>query len=105
MNTFAEFTIDLETFIVELTQILDDNEKKVEELLAKENKSYANFVKPLQMMDEALEIFFTPLSHLNSVSNTDTTQKVYSDSLPIITEYSTKLSQNLEIYSYFVFPY
>ena len=98
MNTFAEFTIDLETFIVELTQILDDNEKKVEELLAKENKSYANFVKPLQMMDEALEIFFTPLSHLNSVSNTDTTQKVYSDSLPIITEYSTKLSQNLEIY-------
>jgi len=98
MSTFAEFTLNLETFIVELTQKLTANEEKVKELLTQENKSYANFVKPLQMMDEALEIFFTPLSHLNSVSNTDATQEVYSDSLPIITEYSTKLSQNLEIY-------
>ena len=50
------------------------------------------------MMEEYLEHFFTPLSHLNSVSNTDETQKVYAESLPIITEYSTKLSQNIEIY-------
>ena len=98
MNEFAEFKINLESFITDLTQKLITNEKRVQELLVMDNKTYANFVKPLQMMDEELEIFFTPLSHINSVSNTDETQKVYSDSLPIITEYSTKLSQNLEIY-------
>ncbi|MFT5660177.1 MAG: oligopeptidase A [Sulfurimonas sp.] len=98
MKEFLEFTIDLDTFIEELQNRLTANETKVQELLAQTNKSYANFVKPLQIMDEYLGQFFTPLSHINSVSNTDKTQKVYSDALPIITEYSTKLSQNLEIY-------
>ena len=98
MKEFLEFTVDLDTFIQDLTTRLEANETKVQTLLAQTNKTYTNFVKPLQMMDEYLEQFFTPLSHLNSVNNTDETQKVYSDSLPIITEYSTKLSQNLEIY-------
>ena len=98
MNTFTAFTLNLETFITSLKERLEENEKKVKQLLAQDKKSYKNFVKPLQMMDERLEIFFTPLSHLNSVNNTDETQKVYSQSLPIVTEYSTKLSQNLAIY-------
>lgn len=98
MQEFLEFKVDLDTFIEELQKRLHNNEDKVQELLKQEEKTYVNFVKPLQMMDEDLEQFFTPLSHINSVSNTDETQKVYSDSLPIITEYSTKLSQNLDIY-------
>jgi oligopeptidase A len=49
-------------------------------------------------MEKYLEQFFTPLSHINSVKNTDETQKIYAESLPIITEYSTKLSQNIDIY-------
>jgi len=98
MPQFLEFKIDLDTFIQELKDRLKTNNEKVNTLLAQENKTYANFVKPLQMMDEYLEHFFTPLSHLNSVGNTDKTQEVYSESLPIITEYSTALSQNIEIY-------
>ena len=98
MGKFLEFKIDLDTFIDELKNILKLNNKQIKTLLEQENTTYANFVKPLQMMDEALEQFFTPLSHLNSVNNTEQTQKVYSDSLPIITEYSTKISQNIEIY-------
>jgi len=98
MKEFLEFKVNLDTFIEDLQTRLQNNEKKVEALLAQEKKTYANFVKPLQMMDEYLGQFFTPLSHVNSVSNTEETQKVYSDSLPIITEYSTKISQNLDIY-------
>ena len=98
MNNFLEFKVDLDNFIDELNKRLKVNNTKVEELLHLEHKSYANFVKPLQMMDEYLEQFFTPLSHLNAVNNTDKTQEVYAQSLPIITEYSTKLSQNIAIY-------
>ena len=98
MPQFLEFKIDLNTFIQELSDRLEQNNKKVEELLKIEKKTYANFVKPLEMMDEYLNQFFTPLSHINSVKNSSETQKVYTESLPIITEYSTKLSQNLEIY-------
>ncbi len=99
MSKFLKFDCDLNTFIPKLTQQLDDNNKKIENLLKQKEKTYVNFVKPLEMMDEYLEQFFTPLSHLNSVNNSEKTQEVYTASLPLITEYSTKLSQNIDIYN------
>ncbi|HIC11809.1 MAG TPA: M3 family peptidase [Sulfurimonas sp.] len=98
MSEFLKFKCDLDNFIQELQTILETNTNRVEELLQETNKTYSSFVKPLQMMEEKLEHFFTPLSHLNAVNNSDKTQEVYTKSLPIITEYSTKLSQNIEIY-------
>lgn len=98
MSKFPEFKVELKSFIKELNERVEKNNKKVEKLLKIKEKSFANFVKPLEMMDEHLEQLFTPLSHLNSVKNTKQTQKIYAASLPIITEYSTKLSQNLDIY-------
>ena len=98
MSEFLKFEVDLDNFIKNLNTKLEANNEEITKLLKIENKTYVNFVKPLQMMEEYLGHFFTPLSHINSVNNTEETQKVYSDSLPIITEYSTKLSQNLDIY-------
>ena len=77
MSNFLEFKVDLENFINELNTRLKSNNEKIDELLKTENKTYANFVKPLQMLEERLELFFTPLSHLNSVNNSDETQKIY----------------------------
>jgi oligopeptidase A len=98
MSKFLKFKVELDSFIKELNKRLKKNNKKVSKLLKIKDKTFANFVKPLEMMDEHLEQFFTQLSHLNSVKNSTKTQKVYADSLPIITEYSTKLSQNIQIY-------
>jgi len=98
VSKFLKFECDLENFIDTLKSILENNSAKVTSLLAQDTKSYSSFVKPMQMMEEKLEQFFTPLSHLNAVNNSEATQAVYTESLPIITEYSTKLSQNIEIY-------
>ena len=99
MSKFLQFQCDLDTFIEQLTTKIENNNKKIEELLKQKSKTYANFVKPLEMMEEGLEEFFTPLSHLNAVNNSEKTQQVYTKALPIITEYSTKLSQNIAIYN------
>jgi len=99
MPQFLKFECHLDTFVNDLQQKLHANEEKITQLLSIKEKTYANFVKPLEMMEEYVEHFFTPLSHLNAVNNSEKTQEVYMQSLPIITEYSTKLSQNLAIYS------
>jgi len=99
MSKFIKFKCDLDTFIDDLNELLENNNKTIESLLKEENKTYSSFVKKMQLIDEELELFFTPLAHLNSVNNSDKTQKVYSDSLPLITEYSTKISQNIDIYN------
>ena len=99
MNKFLPFKCDLENFISNLKEIIKTNNETVAILLKQEEKTYTSFVKPMEIMEEKLELFFTPLSHLNAVNNSEQTQKVYTESLPIITEYSTQLSQNLEIYN------
>ncbi len=101
MSTFTEFTLNLETFIADLNRLIEENYRIIDELLTLPNKTYANFVRPFDFMEEELELLFTPLSHLNAVKNSEETQKVYSEALPILTEYSTFVGQNLAIYEAF----
>ena len=98
---FLDFDVNLDTAIDELNTLLKKGREEIDTLLAIEDKSYENFVKPFEMIDERLEWFFTPISHLNSVNNSEQTQKVYADALPILTEYGTEISQNEEIYRAF----
>jgi oligopeptidase A len=99
MSQFIQFKVNLDTFINDLQKIIKANNERVDMLLKLKEKNFTNFVKPMQLLDEELELFFTPLSHVNSVNNSEKTQKVYAESLPIITKYSTELSQNIEIYN------
>lgn len=101
MSQFIPFNVNLVNFIEELNTLLENNNKSVNKLLDQKEKTYKNFVRPLAMLEDKLERFFTPLSHINAVSNTKETQDIYTQALPILTEYSTKLSQNLDIYTAF----
>lgn len=98
---FLDFDVNLDTSISELSALLEKSKKEINNLLLLENKTYHNFVKPFEMIDERVEWFFTPISHLNSVNNSDKTQEVYADALPILTEYGTEISQNKDIYQAF----
>ncbi len=100
-SPFIPFKTDLNNFISELSAKLDNNRKTLIQLLDIKEKNYENFIRPFEMMDERLDHFFTPLSHLNAVNNSETTQKVYAEALPILTEYSTEIGHNLAIYEAF----
>ena len=101
---FTPFTLTNETLEAQkeqLLSLLEQNEKEIAELLKQEEKTYSNFVTPYQMMSEEIGYLFTPISHLNYVCNTPETEKVYNELLPPLTEYSTRLSQNEDIYKAF----
>ncbi|DAB39161.1 MAG TPA: peptidase M3 [Sulfuricurvum kujiense] len=87
--------------MTDLTTLIEINHKTIAGLLAITNKTYANFVRPFDLMEEDLELLFTPLSHINAVKNSDESQKVYAEALPILTDYSTFVGQNLDIYEAF----
>lgn len=101
MHPFADFKLNVETFISDLNILIEINRKTISTLLAIPEKTYANFVRPFDLMEEALELLFTPLSHINAVKNSEISQKVYADALPILTDYSTFIGQNLDIYEAF----
>ncbi|WP_353662495.1 M3 family metallopeptidase [Hydrogenimonas sp. SS33] len=99
---FVDFKIpDYENFDKSLKKLLEKNETTIASLLERKNKNYGNFVRPYMETFENLDLFFTPLSHLNSVENSKETQKAYEASLPLLSAYHTKISQNRDLYDAF----
>ena len=79
-------------------QTLQNNRKKIDDLLALPQKDYENFVRPLQLMEEELGFCFSPIAHLNYVKNSEKTEKIYNDLIVEISRYHTELGQNEAIY-------
>lgn len=90
---------DFENSVKELEKLIEKNKNDLIDLLDIKDKTYENFVVPFQLMGEKIEIFITPIFHLDSVCNSELTQKVYSQCLPLLSVYGTQLSQNEKIYS------
>ena len=96
---FIEFNLEnLENSKEILENLLDENRKKIDELLTIENKTYKNFVLPFQEIGECINEFITPIFHIDSVKNSEITTKVYEDCIPVISKYETDISQNENIY-------
>lgn len=92
---FQNFQLDnLENFPKALDTLLNNQRTIINEITHSEDKSYAKVLKPLQDLDEELGLFFTPLSHLNSVMNSDETQKAYEESLPLLSKFASEMAQN-----------
>ncbi len=101
---FPEFTYsdeNLDQLKEKVLNQIEENKKKIEELLKIEDKTYLNFVKPYQIMHVKLGLYYSPISHLNYVKNSPKTQEVYTSLLPVITEYYTNLGQDERIYKAF----
>lgn len=97
---FKEFDLsNLENSKELLEKFLDENRKKIDELLRIENKTYKNFVLPFQEIGESINDFLTPIFHIDSVKNSEITTKVYEECIPVISKYETDISQNENIYS------
>jgi oligopeptidase A len=96
---FVNYRTDiLDNAVEELKTLLENNRRSVKDLLAKEQKTYKNFIRPLMALDSAISEFFTPVGHLNYVNNSEKTQEVYNTSMPMLTEYSTEMGQSSELY-------
>jgi len=96
---FQEFKIDnLEKFPKDLESLLALQLEKIDTITKSSDSSYELVIKPLQDLDEELGNFFTPLSHLNSVENSEATQKAYEESLPQLSKFSSTIAQNEELF-------
>ncbi len=96
---FQTFQIDnLKQFPHRLEALLDKQRVKIKKITQSEEASYEKVLKPLQDLDEELGLFFTPLSHLNAVMNSEETQKAYEASLPLLSKFSSEMAQNTALF-------
>ncbi len=97
---FKEFNLDnFEESKNILEKKIEKSSAAIKELIEIENKTYNNFARPYQEIAEELNEFITPIFHIDSVKNSEQTQKVHEECLPLISNYETELSQNEHVYS------
>ncbi|RMX01625.1 M3 family peptidase [Legionella jordanis] len=91
--------LDIENFVHDLDALLQDNLQKIHSL-TKDNRSFTwdNLMQPLEDMDDALERFWSPLSHLHAVVNSKSLRDCYQACLPKLSAYDAAIGHNEELY-------
>ena len=76
-------------------QLLNENRARIQELLAANTTySWDKLVAPIEEMEERLSRVWSPVSHMNSVVNSDELREAYNKCLPKLSEYGTEIGQN-----------
>src|SRR3954464_10188452 len=86
---------DVETTIRELLQ---RSRGEVATLESQPHPTFENTVLPLEQLSHRLSRTWSPISHLNGVLNSDELRASYNACLPLLSNYSTDLSQSELLY-------
>jgi oligopeptidase A len=82
-----------------LDEVLKENRARIDALVHQTAVyTWNDFIEPLEEIHDRLSRLWSPVSHLNSVMNSDALRDVYNKCLPKLTEYYTELGQNERIY-------
>ena len=71
-----------------------DCKKTIEQVLNQDTFTWNNLVTPTDEVDDVLGKLWSPVSHMNSVVNSDELREAYESCLPILSEYGTFVGQH-----------
>ncbi|WP_411726348.1 M3 family metallopeptidase [Methyloglobulus sp.] len=87
-----------------IDQLLAEARATVENhLQATKNYTWENFIEPLENADDKLNKAWSPVSHMNSVINSDALRDAYNACLPKLSAYSTEMGQNEALFNAYRF--
>ena len=98
VNRPAFSSIDVQTIETQLDQHLDNCKAVIAKLSQIDKPSWDALIQPLDEAHNALSLFWSPISHLNSVMNNEELRKAYNACLPKLSAYYTELGQNTQLY-------
>lgn len=82
-----------------LDHVLQNAKQSVDTLLSNMGKaSWQTLVLPMEALDASIDHVWSPVSHLNSVMNSDELRVAYNACLPKLSQFGTELGQNEDLY-------
>ena len=85
-----------------IDQLLANARDVVKQKLAEtEHYTWENLIEPLEEADDIINKAWSPVSHMNSVVNSDELREAYNACLPKLSEYSTEMGQNEGLFKAF----
>jgi len=93
-------TIKPEYVETALNKVLDQAKQTVIDILKNnENPTWESLVLPMEALDASIDKVWSPVSHLNSVMNSDELRVAYNACLPKLSQFGTELGQNEDLYN------
>ena len=81
-----------------IRQVLADNRAALDQLLSADTQPDINaLIAPVEHMEQELGRIWSPIRHLQSVLGSSEWREAYKQALPLLTEYGTELSQNVDL--------
>ncbi len=81
-----------------IRQLIERNKQRIDELLASnQNYTWDNLLLPIEELEDELSQAWSPVSHLNSVCNSDALREAYNACLPQLSEYGTWMGQHSQL--------
>ena len=93
-----DFNIDPHSIVTNLTNLLTNNRQQIKNLLIQQRPTWENLIAPLDDLNDALNQFWAPINHLNSVTNEPSLREAYNLCLPLLSDYFTELGQNKALF-------
>ena len=82
-----------------IDELLALNRKTIAELLeSNPQPDWLSVIEPIEELDDRLSRAWSPVSHMNSVVNSDELRDAYNACLPKLSEYGTEMGQNAALY-------
>ncbi len=81
-----------------IAMLIENNRAAIDRLTRQRSFDWNNLIKPLSLMNDRLEKAWSPVRHLNSVKSSPALRDAYNSCLPLLSEYSTDVSQNHDLY-------
>ncbi len=95
-------SIKTEHILPAIKTIIAESRKATEDLLKSISVfTWTNFVEPMEKIDERMSRAWSPVSHMHSVVDSDDLRLAYDACLPLLSEYSTEMGQNKELFKAF----
>ncbi len=92
-------TLRAEDYPGQCQALLERSRAEVAALLAGDKApSWDALMQPLEVINDRIEQFWAPLSHLHAVISGDAWRQAYSECLPMLTAYSSEMGQNRPLY-------
>ena len=92
-------TIDIPALPAQLATLLENYRERVEALLQQGGVySWQNLMAPLEDIDDDLHKFWSPVTHLNAVRNSEELRTAYDACIPQLTTYHSEIGQNKALF-------
>ncbi|KHD11159.1 oligopeptidase A [Candidatus Thiomargarita nelsonii] len=90
--------IQPEHIVPAIEQVLNDNRTQIAHLIDTPY-TWANFIQPLNELNDRLNRIWSPIGHLHGVADSEDLRTAYNACLPILSAYRSEFGQNKALYA------